>query len=82
MEPMRQLATPGSPRPQRRLDLVARVVAVGMIALAVAVVVSVASLITRYVGWGPVAIAVGAVSVVCLLGFVTLGLSDRRASRQ
>jgi hypothetical protein len=80
MEPMRQLATPGSPRPQRRFDPVALAVAAGLIALAVAVVVSVVSLIDRYVGWGPVAIAVGAISLVCLLGFATLALSDRRSA--
>jgi predicted MFS family arabinose efflux permease len=78
---MRQLATPGSPRPPRRLDVVAVAVAAGMIALAVALAVSVVSLITRYVGWAPVGIAVGAISLVCVLGFVALGLSDRRASR-
>jgi hypothetical protein len=78
---MRQLATPGSPRPPRRLDVVAVVAAAGMIALAVALAVSVVSLISRYVGWAPIGIAVGAISLVCLLGSVALGLSDRRASR-
>jgi predicted MFS family arabinose efflux permease len=78
---MRQLATPGSPRPPRRLDVVALAAAAGMIALAVAVAVSIVSLIDRYVGWAPIGIAVGAISLLCLLGFVAFGLSDRRASR-
>jgi hypothetical protein len=75
---MRQLATPGSPRPPRRLNLAAVAVGAGLVALAVAVVVSVVSLINRYVGWAPIGIAVGAVTVACVVGFVTLGLSDRR----
>ena len=77
MEPMRQLATPGSPRPPRRLDVLAVVVGAGLVALAVGVVISVVSLIDRYVGWVPVGIAVGTVTLVCLLGFATLGLLDR-----
>jgi hypothetical protein len=75
---MRQLATSGSPRPPRRLDPVAVAVGAGLVALAVAVVVSVVSLINRYVGWAPIGIAVGAVTLACVIGCVTLGLSDRR----
>ena len=75
---MHQLATPGSPRPPRRLDLAAVAVGAALVALAVAVVVSVVSLINRYVGWAPIGIAVGAVTLACVIGFVTLGLSDRR----
>ena len=79
---MRQLATPGSPRPPRRLDVLAVVVGAGLIALALAVLISVISLIDRYVGWAPVGIAVGAISLVCVVGFVTLGLTDRRRQRR
>jgi hypothetical protein len=75
---MRQLATSGSPRPPRRLDVVAIAAGAVVIALAVALAVSVISLIDRYVGWAPVGIGVGALSLACVLGFVTLGLSDRR----
>ena len=53
------------------------IVGAGLVALAVGVVISVVSLIDRYVGWVPVGIAVGTVSLVCLLGFATLGLLDR-----
>ena len=79
---MRQLATPGSPRPPRRLDLVAVAVGAGVLALAVAVVISIVSLIDRYVGWAPVGIAVGAISLLCVAGFVTLGLADRRREKR
>jgi hypothetical protein len=75
---MRQLATPGSPRPPRRLDLAAVAVGVVLVALAVAILISIVSLINRYVGWVPIGIAVGAVTLACVVGFVTLGLSDRR----
>jgi hypothetical protein len=75
---MRQLATSGSPRPPRRVDLVAVAAGAGLVALTVAVAVSVVSLIDRYVGWAPIGIAVGTISLVCLAGFVALGLSDRR----
>jgi hypothetical protein len=78
---MRLIATPGSPRPPRRLDVVAMAAAAGMIGLAVALAVSVVSLITRYVGWAPIGIAVGAISLVCVLGFVAVGLSDRASRR-
>ena len=75
---MRQLATPGSPRPPRRLDVLAVVVGAGLVALAVAVVIGARFRpIDRYVGWVPVGIAVGTVTLVCLLGFATLGLLDR-----
>jgi hypothetical protein len=75
---MRQLATSGSPRPPRRLDAVALVVGAGMVALALGVLISVVSIIDRYVGWAPIGIAVGAISLVCVVGFVGLGLADRR----
>jgi hypothetical protein len=79
---MRQLATPGHRRPPRRLDPVSLAVATGVIALAVAVAVSVVSLIDRYVGWVPILIAVGAISLVCVLAFVSVGLADRREHRR
>jgi hypothetical protein len=79
---MHQLATPGSPRPPRRLDVVAVAVGAGLVALAVAVVISIVSLINRYVGWVPIGIAVGAVTLACVVGFVALGLSDRRRQRR
>ena len=79
---MRQLATPGSPRPPRRLDFAAVVVGVVLVALAVAVLVSIVSLINRYVGWVPIGIAVGAISLLCVAGFVTLGLADRRRQKR
>jgi hypothetical protein len=75
---MRQLATPGSPRRPRRLDLAAVAVGVVLVALAVAVLISIVSLINRYVGWVPIGIVVGAVTLACVIGCVTLGLSDRR----
>ena len=79
---MRQLATPGRRRPPRRLDPVSLAVAAGVIALAVALAVSVVSLIDRYVGWVPILIGVGAVSLVCVLAFVSVGLADRRELRR
>jgi len=79
---MRQLASPGSPRPPRRLDLVAVAVGAGLVALAVAVVISIVSLINRYVGWVPIGIAVGAISLLCVAGFVTLGIADRRRQKR
>jgi hypothetical protein len=79
---MRQLATPGHRRPPRRLDPVSLAVAAGVIALALAVAVSVVSLIDRYVGWVPILIAVGAISLVCVLAFVSVGLADRRGQRR
>jgi predicted MFS family arabinose efflux permease len=79
---MRQLATPGHRRPPRRLDPVSLAVAAGVIALALALGVSVFSLIDRYVGWVPIAIAVGAISLVCVLAFVSIGLADRRGDRR
>jgi hypothetical protein len=79
---MRQLATPGHRRPPRRLDPVSLAVAAGVIALGVAVAVSIASLIDRYVGWVPILIAVGAISLVCVLAFVSVGLADRRGRRR
>jgi hypothetical protein len=79
---MRQLATPGHRRPPRRLDPVSLAVATAAIALAVAVAVSVISLIDRYVGWVPILIAVGAISLVCVLAFVSVGLADRRQQRR
>ena len=79
---MRQLATPGHRRPPRRLDPVSFAVATGVIVLAVAVAVSVVSLIDRYVGWVPILIAVGAISLVCVLAFVSVGLADRREQRR
>jgi hypothetical protein len=39
------------------------------------------SLIDRYVGWVPILIAVGAISVVCVLAFVSIGLADRRGEQ-
>jgi predicted MFS family arabinose efflux permease len=77
MERMRQLATPGSPRPPRRMDAVGLAVAGVAVAVTVAVAVSVVSLIDRYVGWAPVGIAVGGLSLLCVVVFVTLGLADR-----
>jgi hypothetical protein len=53
-----------------------------VIALALAVAVSVVSLIDRYVGWVPILIAVGAISLVCVLAFVSVGLADRRGQRR
>jgi len=79
---MRQLATPGHRRPPRRLDPVSLAVAAGVIALAVALAVSVISLIDRYVGWVPILVAVGAISLGCVLTFVSVGLADRRAQRR
>ena len=79
---MRQLATPSHRRPPRRLDPVSFAVAAGVIALAVAVAVSVGSLIDRYVGWLRILIAVGAISLVCVLAFVSVGLADRRGQRR
>ena len=79
---MRQLATPGHRRPPRRLDPVSLAVAAGVIALAVAVAVSVVSLIDRYLGWVPILIGVGAISLVCVLVFVSVGLADRRGQRR
>jgi hypothetical protein len=79
---MRQLATPGHRRPPRRLDPVSLAVATAVVALTVAVAVSVISLIDRYVGWVPILIAVGAISLVCVLAFVSVGLADRRQQRR
>jgi uncharacterized membrane protein YjfL (UPF0719 family) len=77
MEPMRQLATPGSRRPPRRLDAVGVAVGGAMLAITIAVAISVVSLVDEYVGWAPVGIAVGAISLICIVVFVMLGLADR-----
>ena len=79
---MHQLAAPSHRRPPRRLDLVSLSVAAGVIALAAAVGVGVVSLIDRYVGWLPILIAVGAISLACVLVFVSVGLADRRGQRR
>jgi predicted MFS family arabinose efflux permease len=69
--------------PQRRLrrDPVGLVVLAVVLALVVGLLISVGTLIDRYVGWAPVGIAVGVISLAVLVGLLRLALTDRRASR-
>jgi predicted MFS family arabinose efflux permease len=59
------------------VDAVGVAVACVMLAVTVAVAISVVSLIDQYVGWAPIAIVVGAITLICVVAFVTLGLADR-----
>jgi predicted MFS family arabinose efflux permease len=75
------LAAPRSPHHRPRRDPIALAVAALAVALVLAFLVSVGSLIDRYVGWAAVGIGVGVISLAVLVGLLRLALTDRRAAR-
>jgi predicted MFS family arabinose efflux permease len=79
-EAVQHLAAPRPPDHRRRLDAVGLAVAAIVVAVVVALGVSVASLIDRYVGWATIGIAIGVVSLLFVVGLLRLALADRRES--
>lgn len=80
-EVVQHLAAPTPPQHRLRRDPIGLVVLAVVLALVVGLLISVGTLIDRYVGWAPVGIAVGVISLAVLFGLLRLALTDRRASR-
>ena len=80
-EVVQHLAAPRPPNHRLRRDPVGIAIAAVVVALVVAVLISVGTLIDRYVGWATVGIAVGVVSLLFMVGLLRLALTDRRAAR-